>query len=44
MGGFSGPISIHIEYKVDSNDAMVEEVRSTVPVVRRMLKEAGYTA
>lgn len=45
MGGFSGPVSIHIEYKPKGgDDGMVEEIRATVPVLRGILKEAGYPA
>jgi L-ribulose-5-phosphate 3-epimerase len=40
--GFQGPISIHVEYKVDSDDAMIEEVRKAVVTVRKCLKDAGY--
>ncbi|HPU97280.1 MAG TPA: sugar phosphate isomerase/epimerase family protein [Candidatus Hydrogenedentes bacterium] len=43
-GGFSGPISIHIEYKTPSNDAMVEEIRKTVPRLREMITRAGWKA
>lgn len=45
MGGFSGPVSIHIEYKPrGGNDGMVEEIGATVPILRGILKEAGYPA
>jgi sugar phosphate isomerase/epimerase len=40
--GFQGPISMHFEYAVPSNDAMIEEVRSTAVTVRGYLKKAGY--
>ena len=40
--GFSGPISIHLEYKIPSDDAVIEEVRTSVPVLRKALKAAGY--
>lgn len=40
--GFAGPISLHFEYKVSSDDAMIEEVRNAVPVLRECLKKAGY--
>ncbi len=40
--GFAGPVSIHLEYKVPSDDAMIEEVRKSVPVLRDALKKAGY--
>lgn len=39
--GFSGPISMHFEYKIDQGD-MVDEVRSTAIRLRAMLREAGY--
>ncbi|MBI2432593.1 MAG: sugar phosphate isomerase/epimerase [Candidatus Hydrogenedentes bacterium] len=42
--GFLGPISIHVEYKVGSDEAMLQEMRNAVPVLRRALTEAGYTA
>jgi len=46
LGGFSGPVSIHIEYrpKGGGKDGMVEEIRATVPILRGILKEAGYPA
>lgn len=45
LGGFSGPVSIHIEYKPKGgNDGMVEEIRASVPLLRGILKEAGYPA
>jgi sugar phosphate isomerase/epimerase len=39
---FSGPISLHFEYKVDGNDAMIEEIGRAVPVLKGYLKDAGY--
>lgn len=45
LGNFSGPISLHFEYNPGGGDqGMVEEIRATVPIMRGMLKEAGYTA
>jgi sugar phosphate isomerase/epimerase len=40
--GFAGPISLHFEYKVPSDDAMIEEVRKAVHVLGDCLKQAGY--
>ncbi len=40
--GFHGPISIHIEYKVESDDAMIEEVRKSAAALRGIIREAGY--
>jgi len=40
--GFDGPISIHIEYDVPSDDAMIEEMRASAVTLRKCLKEAGY--
>ncbi len=39
---FHGPISIHVEYKVPSGDAMIDEIHSAVSVVRNYLKQAGF--
>lgn len=36
--GFRGPISIHVEYKVASPDAMIKEVGHAAAVLRRALK------
>ena len=40
--GFTGPISMHFEYKTPSNDALLEEVRKTAKTLRADLKAAGY--
>ena len=40
--GFQGPISMHFEYEAPSNDAMIEEVRTTATTLRACLKRAGY--
>jgi len=40
--GFAGPVSIHVEYGVPSNDAMLEEVRAAAVTVREGLAKAGY--
>jgi len=42
VAGFSGPISIHFEYKTKSNDALLEEMRTAVATLRGYLKDAGY--
>lgn len=39
--GFAGPVSIHVEYKVPSDDAMIEEVRQAVGTLRRVLEKVG---
>ena len=43
-GGFHGPVSIHVEYRAASHDAMVEEIRRTVPRLREVLERAGWPA
>ncbi len=40
--GFAGPISIHIEYKTDSHDALLEEIRQAAATLRADMKQAGY--
>ena len=40
--GFHGPISLHFEYKVQSNEAMIEEIGEAVPVLRGYLETGGY--
>lgn len=40
--GFQGPVSMHFEYKIKSNDAMIEEVRRSAQTLRGYLSEAGY--
>lgn len=42
--GFAGPVSIHVEYKLDSDDAMLDEVRAAAVRVRADLATAGYAA
>ncbi len=44
QAGFAGPISIHVEYKIPSNDAMLEEIRNAAIRVRGDLAKAGYAA
>lgn len=43
-GGFTGPISIHIEYKTKDDDAVIEDARRAAVLVRGCLAKAGYTA
>jgi len=40
--GFSGPASLHVEYKLPSDDAMLEEIRVSALRLREDLKKAGY--
>lgn len=40
--GFAGPISIHVEYKIASDEAMIEEVRKAALSLRKSIAEAGY--
>jgi len=42
QAGFSGPISLHFEYKPESNDALIDEIRQAVVTMRNALDEAGY--
>ena len=42
FGGFSGPVSIHIEYKTRNADAVVEDARKAAALVRGYLAKAGY--
>jgi len=42
QAGFAGPISLHLEYRSPSNDAIIEEVRLGVAFLRNCLAEAGY--
>lgn len=44
LGGYAGPVSLQIEYKVASDGAMIEEIRKSVPVLRKILRQAGYPA
>jgi len=44
FGNFSGPVSIHIEYKTKNADAVVEDARKAAALVRGYLAKAGYTA
>jgi L-ribulose-5-phosphate 3-epimerase len=40
--GFIGPISMHFEYAVDSDDHMLEETRAAALTLRDALHHAGY--
>jgi sugar phosphate isomerase/epimerase len=44
FGGFTGPVSIHIEYKTKNTDAVVEDTRKAAVLVRGYLAKAGYAA
>jgi len=39
--GFAGPMSLHFEYKVASNEALVEEVGRAAKTLRTALRESG---
>ena len=41
---FSGPISLHFEYKTPSTDTLLEHIATAARTLRRFLKEAGYEA
>jgi len=43
-GGFSGPVSIHIEYKTKSVDAVVEDARKAAVLLRGWLAKTGYAS
>jgi sugar phosphate isomerase/epimerase len=40
--GFAGPVSLHFEYDVASDDAMLEEIRRSAGILREYLRLAGY--
>lgn len=40
--GFSGPISIHFEYKTGSQEEALTEMKTAVTTLRGMMTEAGY--
>lgn len=40
--GFAGPISIHFEYKTESNEALEDEMKKAVAALRNSLRQAGY--
>ena len=44
QAGFAGPVSIHVEYEIPSNDAMLEEIRNAAVRLRSDLEKAGYAA
>ena len=39
---FAGPISLHFEYDVPSNDAMLEEIRKAIATLRGYIRDAGF--
>ncbi len=43
-GSFTGPVSIHIEYKTKNDDAVVEDARKAAVLVREYLAKAEYKA
>ncbi len=40
--GFSGPVSMHFEYRTASKETLLEEIRKAGITLRAALKEAGY--
>lgn len=40
--GFTGPISLHFEYKTPSQEVLLEDIGKACAKVREMLKETGY--
>jgi len=40
--GFRGPISVHHEYPVPSNEVLLEEIKASVKLVRDILTRAGF--
>jgi len=40
--GFSGPVSMHFEYKVKDNNAMLAEIKDAAVTCRAEMKKAGY--
>jgi len=43
LAAFSGPISMHFEYKVKSDDAMIEEIGKAAKYMReKAYPKAGY--
>ncbi|MCP4643684.1 MAG: TIM barrel protein [bacterium] len=42
QAGFAGPISIHVEYKVASDDQMIEEIHKANVTLRDAMNKAGY--
>jgi len=42
--GFAGPLSIHIEYKTASHEALIDDIRKAAVTVRTALDAAAYPA
>lgn len=40
--GFDGPISLHLEYPIPSNEALLEEIAASVKILREALRHAGF--
>ncbi|GMU94143.1 MAG: hypothetical protein AMXMBFR4_32010 [Candidatus Hydrogenedentota bacterium] len=40
--GFAGPVSLHVEYRVESDEVMLKEIRAGADRIRAYLREAGY--
>lgn len=40
--GFAGPISLHFEYDIESNDVLLEDIRKAGETIRAKMKEGGY--
>lgn len=40
--GFSGPVSMHFEYKVKNNNALLQEIKDAAVTTRAELAKAGY--
>lgn len=41
--GFAGPLSIHFEYKTESDDVLLDHIRAAVKQMHSYLEEAGYS-
>lgn len=39
---FVGPVSLHVEYKVASDEFMIKQIRNGVETLRTALRDAGY--
>lgn len=42
--GFQGPISLHFEYRIKDNEALLDEIRDAVKLLRQDLDKAGYSS
>jgi len=40
--GFSGPVSIHFEYRTENNEALEADIAEAARTLRRALRRAGY--